>query len=353
MKTYPYNRTSIEGRRLFKLLDVQFNPGVLETERAGKAFETYGVPSVMQCRANKVGFLFASNLSGIKRPQVHVESDVELAWGDFAEDITALDFTHGQELPLTYVQPIEDDTMKMLIDAGLYKDERFEELMSKLMTDEVFDAEADMNVTYLDVGKDSEQNEQQDESVPVLLVDPVNVVHDGHDPSEHTTINNLVKRSARLAIELRKEGVNTEEIVKSSQSEQEREVYIEDTFRDVVAQKEEEQIEKDVDNSFKASSELLDREIDVTDELKGSLTFDHTNEDDKIRDLKDRKREDDIAELASDVSQEPVKPDVKRELPKQESESKTTEAKEAMDSDGFGKGLDDYEYEDEDDGPDL
>lgn len=283
MKTFPYNKESDEGRRLFKLLDLQYNPGVLDATKQSKAFETYDVPSVAQCRASKVSFLFPSNLSGIKRPQVRVESDVELAWGNFAEGITTFDFTHGEELPLLYTQPLEDDTLKMLIDAGLYRDAQFEELMSKLMSDELFDAEADMRVAHLDVGENGQQ-------VPVLIVDPVDVVHNEHDPSERTNLADLVKRSALLAIELRKEGVNMDEVVAARSTEQDREVYIPDTFRDVIAEREEAQREHaaDIASGFVESSKLLDQEIDVTDKLKGSLGFDRTTEDDKIRELKER-----------------------------------------------------------------
>lgn len=298
MKTYPYNKESDEGRRLFKLLDLQYNPGVLDASKQGKSFETYDVPSVSQCRASKTSFLFPSNLSGIKRPQVRIESDVELAWGNFAEGITTLDFTHGEELPLTYTQPIDDDTLKMLIDAGLYRDPHFEALMSKLMADELFDAEADMRVSHLDVGVDGQQ-------VPVLIVDPVDVVYNDHDPSERTNIPDLVKRSARLAIELRKEGVNVEDLVTTSKPEQDREVFITDTFSDVITSQAEAAIEYEADQAsgFVESSELLDQEIDVTDKLKGSLGFDYTTEDDRIRDLKEREwtdeREDDDSEQSS------------------------------------------------------
>lgn len=303
MKTYPYNRVSREGRRLFRLLDVKFNRAELGHSGETRTFESYEVPSVLQCRANKVGFLFSSNLSGIKRPLVRVEADVELAWGNFADDTTTLDFTHGQELPLTYIQPLEDDTLKLLIDAGLYREERFEELMTKLMMDEMFDADADMMLTYLDAG----ENPKLGKSAPVIMVDPVMVVHEDYDASEHTTIASLVKRSAKLAIELRKEGVKTDDLVDAVR-ERDREVLITDTFQDVVTQKEEEQILNDADNPFTTSSPLLDQEIDVTDKLKGSLTFDSTTEDDRIRDLKERERAEDAR--AVEALDEQIEPPV-------------------------------------------
>lgn len=362
MKTYPYNRASTEGRRLFRLLDAQFNKGTLDTAKEPKTFESYEVQSVTQCRVNKVGFLFPSNLSGVERPQIRVESDVEMAWGDFAEGITALDFTHdNQELPLSYVQPLEDETLKLLIDAGMYREERFEDLMNKLMDGEEFDAEANMNLTYLDVAE-----KESGKNVPVLLVDPMTVVHDGHDPSEQTTIPNLVKRSARLAVELQKEGVKTDQLVSAPEPQQDREVFLADNFRDVVAETEEKEQTKVADESFTTSSKLLDEEIDVTNELKGSLSFDYTNEDDRIRDLKDRDRYESDRDSEPEPELESV-PEVEKELdgepvylqdePQTEPSSKTKEAPAVLDSNIFDKSLDDFEHEPEDeaedDGPEL
>lgn len=296
MKSYPYNREGAEGRRLFKLLDVQFNPGVLESQHAAKSFETYNVLSVMQCRVNRASFLFPSNLSGIQRPQIRVESDVEMAWGEFTKDITAMDFTSGEEeLPLVYTQPLDDDTMKYLIDAGLYSDPKFERLISKLMTDELFDAEADMRISYMDATQDTLR-------VPILMADPVDVVHTNVDPSERTTLADLVKRSAAIAIELRKEGINTEQVMQIGEQTADSEVFIHEPFDDAISSIEEDSLVKDAEaesDGFRTSSILLDKEIDVTDQLAGTLGVGSLTEDDRIRDLKLREQaaqdEDDTA----------------------------------------------------------
>lgn len=363
MKTYPYNKASAEGRRLYRLLGAQFNKATLDSENNSNVFTSYDVPVATQCRVNSVRFLFDSNATGIKRPHIQVVSDVEMAWGDFSEEVSSLDFTHDdQELPLSYIQPLEDETIKMLIDAGLYREDRFEELMNKLMSDEVFDAEAEMQVTYLKA-----KDETTEEDVPILLVDPVSVVHVGYDPSEQTTIANLVKRSALLALELQKEGVRTEELVSNKEPDQDREVFLESTFEDVLALNEER--EQEATDSISTSSVLLDEEIDVTEELKDSLSIDHTSEDDRIRDLKARERyeeeqkvekesiEEAYNELSSDLSVEDetldVVPETATTKAEYERKSKTKEAETTLDSDMFSKGLDDYEFDSEDDGPEL
>ncbi|MBD7970317.1 hypothetical protein [Paenibacillus gallinarum] len=285
MEVFSYNRASNEGVRIRRLLDVQYNESQLDVDGKTKTFGLYEVPAVMHSRVNKVKFLFESNLSGFKRPQVHVEADVELAWGDFADHISALNFKHEkQELPLTYIQPLEDETLKVLIDAGLYRDGRFEQLMGKLMAGETFDAEGNMHLAYLDIAEGMGSGRK----APLVLVDPVNIVHDKHDSSERTNLAELVRLAANNAIELQREGVKTEDLV-NSEPEEIKEVVIQNTIQDVIVTRNEQRIIDDVD-SIKTTSSLLDEEIDVTEQIKSTLGLGRISEDDRIRDLKERDR---------------------------------------------------------------
>lgn len=293
MKTFPYNRASAEGKRLYQLLDMNHNSGRLDAVERGELFTEYTAPTVMLCRVNDVSFIIPSNLSGIKRPQVVVRSDIERAWGTFTEDISELDFSHSdQELPLTYVQPIEDDTMHHLINAGLYRDDRFEELISKLMADEVFDAEAELKISHLKTAQDitGEHTHVSDNGVDIMLVDPVNVIHEHHDSSEQTTLADLLKRSALLAIELDKENVNRDQIIgqRDASADLDSEVFISDRFTDVVTEREEEDIMESVRDEYARGTAVQDVEVDVTDDLAGEMSYDDTSEDDKIRSLKER-----------------------------------------------------------------
>lgn len=375
MKTYPYNRTSSEGRKLFRLLDNQYNPGVLETQVFGdkdnteiKQFESYTKSAVMQCRANAVSLILSSNLSGVKRPQIHIDGEVEMAWGDFTNTAQTLDFTHGEELPITFVQPLEDETLKALVDAGLYSDPRFEELISKLITDEPFDVEGDMAFNYIDVG-DAVVNQGKTGSIPVILVDPVNIVHEDKVESEYTTVSKLVNRSAALIIELRKEGVQTDELVTAQLPEQDQEVYISSDFTDVIAQREADLAENEVvidsDNGQLATgSELLDVEVDVTDKLAGSISFSGISEDDIIRELKEKDRERaysgvdsiDLSEVDLDndtisIDTEPERQSTVFDFNVEQgniSDQKPNEV--SLDADAFdGQSLDDFDFEDDED----
>lgn len=287
MKSYAYNKQSGEGRRLYQLLDTQFNQGSLERQDDPRTFSKETVEAVAACRINNIDLVFPSNLSGIQRPRIRVLADIESAWGEFAESIDSVDFRHdGQELPLSYTQPLEDDAIKLLIDAGLYHNETFEKLLRKIMKDDEFDANVTMDVTQLDVPVSDDSK-----TATAILVDPVHVLHTEHDPSEQTTLSDVVKRSAIVIIELAKQSdVNMQDIV-NDKDDVDKEVYVTDEIEDVIAMAAQNEIEESVEHSFVESSELLDEEIDLTDEFKEGLSLTTTTEDEQIRELKERDRE--------------------------------------------------------------
>lgn len=296
---YPYNKSSVEGRRLFKLLGSKYNQGQISPSDDLEMFQERQVNSVMQCRANKTSFLMASNLSNIQRPQIHVHADIEHAWGEFSDSAKALDFTHGQELPMTYVQPLDDETLKVLIDAGFYEDERFEELMSKLIADDVFDVDGNISVALLDVYN------QEGGRAPVMIADSVHVVHnDLESVPENTNVTQLVQRAARLAIELRNSNVKTDELIKAASQENsvDSQVILHeniDDFKEVSPE-----ILVDSSQELSVTSELLDKEIDVTNDMEGTVLFGSLSEDEKIKDLKERQLVNEGEEYESDVVDE-------------------------------------------------
>ena len=301
MKTYPYNRYSSEGRAIYSQLDQQYNVGQiepdlvdLENHTGEKAFERMSTSAILKCRVNDMKFLIDSNIREIQRPRIYLEADVEMAWGEFGPKARVLDFTHGQELPMTFIQPLEDSTMKSLIDAGLYTDPRFEELMTKLMADEVFDVEADMDFDFMDLSNVSSlvASGNKRSHVPAIFVDPVHVVHDEIVDSEYTSVTTLVNNSAALVVELRKEGVETEEVVQTPEVEVDAERYFSD-FEDSLSKA----TDTIVDTTPKAT---VDEELDITDKMADAITFDGVSEDDIIRDLKERERSESLDAVKTD-----------------------------------------------------
>lgn len=319
-----YGKHHTESERVRRLIQTRYSKQALSDERR-REFERKTEPAVLQCKTDDIQFLFPSSFSGIERPQIEVVGSAVFAWGSFDYDNT-FSFKDGHELPIRYVHPLEDETLKYLIDAGLYSDNRFEELMRKLMRDETFDIETELSYQHINLGSDVEP-------LPVVIVDPVHTV-DMDNSKEHVTINDLVQRSARLVIELRKEGVSTEDVVEVD-NVHEQQTIIEDEFEDVIEKEKEK--EEELSDNIATKSDLLDKEIDITDELQGGLTFDETSEDDLIRELKTRNT-DNVNKPTS------IKPKPRR---------RTIQEYEEQEEVSFDGGLDSFKerLEKEDDGP--
>lgn len=211
--TYPYNADSIEGRRRLRLLSVQNSPAASLVATAPVSEKArYIVEAGAQCRANKVDFQFQSNLSGVKRPYVRVEGDVQLAWGNFADDVRQLDFRDGEILPLVFTQPLDDQVHKQLIDGGLYDDPNFESLFNQLVEGDMFDVNVPMTVTCLYA---------EDEllgRLPVLFVEPVQATTDAVSTPD-ITVTNLLQRAATVAAEFRQEGVSGADVLAGLEAE--------------------------------------------------------------------------------------------------------------------------------------
>lgn len=281
MKNFSYNKASIEGLRMFRLIDAQYNAGTIGVAHAGRAFNQKKTTAVMRCRVNKVEFLMQSNTTGIRRPEIKLIGDVEVAWGMFSDDVGTLDFMHSdQELPINYREELNDDSCLALVEAGLFSDSRFEDLFTNVITDEVFDVEGEIETSNINISLD------RDKPVSVIIAEPVSTEYDKENPSEMASVQDLIQRSANLVIafkEREKEmGIEPEMF--------DNEVYIEDEFIDVFVEEEKEvkqkQEEKDAEDGYTAHAALLDDEIDVTLELQGISGFDATSDIDIIHELK-------------------------------------------------------------------
>lgn len=205
--TYPYNADSVEGRRMMKLLSAQNSPAatLVATAPVGEKAR-YIVEAGAQCKANRVEFQFQSNLSGVKRPYIRVEGDVQMAWGNFADDVRQLDFRDGEVLPLSYTQPLDDGVHKQLIDGGLYDDPNFESLFNQLIEGDYFDVIAPMTVTCLTA------HDEQLGELPVVFIEPVHVTTDAVATPD-VTVTTLLTRAATVAAEFRGEGVSGADVL--------------------------------------------------------------------------------------------------------------------------------------------
>lgn len=198
--TYPYNARSKEGVRKLRLLSTINSPqaALVSTEPvAEKSF--YGVESRVLAVAKSVDLLFHSNINGLERPLVRVTGEVSMAWGNFAEDLSQLDFRDGETLPLVYTQPLDDSVHKRMIDGGLYDGEGYEDTLNELIIGEEFDIATTLLMTHI-VAKDEVLGD-----VPVVFVEPVNAQSEEIHP-EGATVSQMLDRVANVAITFRRAG---------------------------------------------------------------------------------------------------------------------------------------------------
>lgn len=279
MKNYAYNKDDSMGKRMFQLLNAKYNQSVFNFNSTMEIFKLETVMADIECRVEHVHFIAPNDFIGIQRPQIFVNGYIEKAKGAFADSITVLDFKQDhQELPLTYVQTIDDQTMISLIEAGFYSDPNFEILLSKLMVGEMFSADSNLNLSILRTSSD-------EKILPTIFVEPVHAVHINDGVTHASTLQALIKHSAGLIMTLKQNGTNVDDIVYSGEDFIDREVFIDEKFDDVVEKSQDGLLESD-DSRISVVSEISGEEIDVTDMLSDQLSFDYSGVDDQIRELK-------------------------------------------------------------------
>lgn len=195
----------------------------------GLSANTKTVESMLTVAVTSAKITMESNLSRkIRRPQLMIQGEVQDVWGAVSDEIDHVSFLPESKPSVTYVHTLEDDEIKMLVDAGLYRNKRFEELFSNLAEKEVFEVEADADVQVLEL-LDRDQM-----LIPVVLVnDFKQLVYDLAQPMEergHTTFNSVIQRAVSMAIELEQAGVSDSILGEEEHIDDEVEVTVAEEF---------------------------------------------------------------------------------------------------------------------------
>jgi len=270
MRVYGFNRFSKEGRRLHELYHKKFNAGRASEEST--VFSEQDVPTMVVGSINRAELLFHDSYTlGVKRPEIRIRGQIQDAWSDFNDRIKQLTFEDGEELPFTYVQSLDDETIKTLIDGGLYSDPHFERLFNKLMHDEVFDVnDLSLHVSMLDI------NDEKGRPVPVVLVEPTHVIESEHGSVHSPSLQEVIRAQAELVPRLRREGLDKDLL--DDYTIEDEEVFLDDI----------DTLDLESSEETTPSSTVLteDEEVDLTADLKNAVTFEDTDEDLQIRALK-------------------------------------------------------------------
>lgn len=284
---YGYNRLSAKGMSLRHLLKARFNEGMQGLNPSEpKGLEERVTPATLTCRLDGGYFIVPDNTASIQRPMYRVRGFLERAWGAFHthEDgrvIDQVNLTHeGQEVMVSYTHPLSDETLKICIDAGMYRDPRFEEVMNRLLFEESFDIQHDVRYEFMEAPLHIDGVEDR---TPIILMDAHDIYATEDELYDKSSIDDMLKRAALIAIDLTNQGVESEALVDYKKAEPEPVVPI--TFTDVVDTFKQEE-ETKVPTTYIERSDLLDEPIDLTDKLKDVIAFNTSSEEERIIQMK-------------------------------------------------------------------
>lgn len=281
------------GSSVKQLLDTKYNPE--RGRRTGSSFEKSVIPATINSEITQAKLTLDSNrASAIHRPFVTVESELRDVWGDISEKVNHTSFLAENRPTMTYIYPLRDEEIKGLVDAGLYRNPRFEALFSKLMETERYEISQDITVQSLEMIPDEEDGVV----MPMILVHDVGLVEQSMDESEtvYTSFGTVIERTVEMALRLESEGITADAIIGDvPDMDEEMEVEVEDVF-------DEKQLSEQLNKQawMETENETEEREIVMTDTLSADNLFGQSTEDQRIIQMKEE------AEMGAGESSEDV-----------------------------------------------
>lgn len=281
------------GSSVKQLLDSKYNPE--RGRRTGSSYEKSVIPATINSEITQAKLTLDSNrASAIQRPFVTVESELRDVWGDISENVNHTSFLPENRPTMTYIYPLRDEEIKGLVDAGLYRNPRFEALFGKLMETERYELSQDITVQSIEMIPEEEDGNV----LPMILVHDVGLVEQSMDESEtvYTSFGTVIERTVEMALRLESEGITADAIIGDGpEMDEEMEVEVEDVF-DV------KQVSEQINNQawMNIDSESDEREIVMTDTLSTDNLFGQSTEDQRIIQMKEE------AEMGTGESSEDV-----------------------------------------------
>lgn len=286
MINYGYNRLSAKGMSYRRLLRARYNEASKGLDpNEPSAMEQRVTPATLMCRVDGGHFIIPDNTSSIQRPMFRVQGFLERAWGAFHgyEDGRVIDqvvLAHdNQEVMVCYTHPISDDTLKICIDAGMYRDERFEEVMNRLLLEENFDIQHDVTYEFMEAPFEVDG---VTDLQPVILLDAHDIHATEAELYDKSSVDDMLKRAALIAIDLAQQGVKSETLADYKKVEQEP--VIAGSFSDVV--KTTETMQQSEEQSYIEQSSVLPEPVDLTDQLRDVVQFNASSEDERLLRIK-------------------------------------------------------------------
>ena len=281
------------GSSVKQLLDTKFNPE--RGRRTGSSYEKSVIPATINSEITQAKLTLDGNrVSAIHRPFVTVESEIRDVWGDISDNVNHTSFLAENRPTMTYIYPLHDEEIKGLVDAGLYRNPRFEALFGKLMETERYELSQDITVQSIEMIPEEEDGVV----LPMILVHDVGLVEQSMDESEtvYTSFGTVIERTVEMALRLESEGIRANAIIGDGpEMDEEMEVEVENVF-DV------KKVSEQINNQawMETENDADEREIVMTDTLTADNLFGQSTEDQRIIQMKEE------AEMGTGASSEDV-----------------------------------------------
>lgn len=277
MHVYGVGSNGNLGTSVKLLMDEKYNQNKESVN--GMSFERRTLDATINARILNVRLIMDSNrVSKIQRPHLFVESEVQDVWTDVSDRVNHVSFLPENRPKMDYYYPMNDDEIKGFVDAGMYRNSRFEALLQNLLELDQFEITNDIELQILEVIHD-------DEVTPVVLVQDVGQVFqklDRTDNVDYTTFEDTLDRAIDMALQLEAEGVSTDALLGEDDLEAavEVDVVIENVFdtessRDIT------------DEAIIQQIEEMDSEIDISEEIDMTQIFGQSTEEERIREMRD------------------------------------------------------------------
>lgn len=273
MHIYGVGGTGYYGNSVKRMMNEKYNEEV--GRRTGEAFDQKRIFATVNAEVVSARLTIESNrVANIRRPFMTVKSEVRDIWGDITDDVDHVSFLSENRPSFIYQYPLSDSEIKGLVDAGMFRNERFEPVLNKLMEVEQYEIAHDVSLQALTLIQDNER-------IPIVLVhDMGHIVHDPDGENTYSTFGSLIERTVEMARQLELDGVSAD-LLTQDEIDVDQEVTLDVDQELDVASIEDEPLRDDL------SVLEQDLEIDLSESINPTSLFGQTSEEQRIIQMKE------------------------------------------------------------------
>lgn len=284
------NTETPAGSALLHLTEHKFNSGA--TKETDDGLKKLKSTSIVTSRINSGRMLLSDSYVGkISRPRIKVNASIIQMTGNIADNIDTVRFMTGDEPTFDYIYEMNDTEIKQFIDAGLYSNPRFDNILSKFLQDEQFEMETETALQHVGLAKDDGR------IVPLVFVGAIQskthrvpVTETEIENSPYTSFSKIITTVAAIADEYARQGLSTSSIVSDLESQDEVIDLTSDLDNETIFKAPTDDVESNLGLDINDEDAIVDVNLESDD--VNSRMFGESSEDTAIRELKEQKLRD-------------------------------------------------------------